>query len=78
MVELVKFLIGQLVSDPVCVEISAEETPSTVEITVTLPQREMGKVIGKQGRIAKAVRTIVKAASAKENKKYNIEITEKA
>lgn len=78
MVELVKFLIGQLVSDPECVEISAEETPSTVEITVTLPQSEMGKVIGKQGRIAKAVRTIVKAASAKENKKYNIEITEKA
>lgn len=78
MVELVRFLIGQLVSDPECVEISAEETSSTVEITVTLPQSEMGKVIGKQGRIAKAVRTIVKAASAKENKKYNIEITEKA
>ena len=78
MVELVRFLIGQLVSDPQCVEISAVESDSSVEITVTLPQSEMGKVIGKQGRIAKAVRTIVKAASAKENKKYNIEITEKA
>ena len=34
----------------------------------------MGKVIGKQGRIAKAIRTVVKAASAKENKKYTVEI----
>ena len=38
----------------------------------------MGKVIGRQGKIAKALRTIVKAAAGKENKKYNIEIKEKS
>ena len=74
MVELVRFLIGQLVSDPECVEISAEETSSTVEITVTLPQSEMGKVIGKQGRIAKAIRTIAKSASIRMDEKVMVEI----
>lgn len=78
MEELIRYLIGQLVSDPSSVEISSIENGNTVDVTVTLPQSEMGKVIGKQGRIAKAVRTIVKAASAKTNKKYNVEITEKA
>ena len=42
-----------------------------------LEESDMGKVIGKQGKIAKALRTLVRCASAKEGKKYNIEIKEK-
>ena len=44
---------------------------------MTLDESDMGKVIGRQGKIAKALRTIVKAASAKENKRYNVEIKER-
>ena len=47
------------------------------EIVVLLEESDMGKVIGKQGKIAKALRTLVRCASAKEGKKYNIEIKEK-
>ena len=53
----------------------AEEREVTV--TVTLNPLDMGKVIGRQGKIAKALRTLVRAGSQKENKKYNIEIQER-
>ena len=53
-----------------------EEKDGTTEITVMLEESDMGKVIGKQGKIAKALRTLVRCASAKEGKKYNIEIKE--
>lgn len=75
--ELVKFLVGKLVDDPTQVEIEIQDKGEAVEMIVRLPQAEMGKVIGKQGRIAKAIRTIVKAASAREKKKYSVEISEK-
>ena len=47
-----------------------------VSVTITLSSSDMGKVIGRQGKIAKALRTLVRAGSQKENKKYNIEIKE--
>lgn len=64
MQELVEFLVGKLVDDKsaVKVEINGET------ISVTVSKEDMGKMIGKQGRTAKALRTIVKAAGAKEGK----------
>ena len=72
MTELVEFLVKELVDnkDAVIVALDGET------INVTVSKDDMGKVIGKQGRIAKAIRTIVKAASAKENIKYAVEILE--
>ncbi|HIW03062.1 MAG TPA: KH domain-containing protein [Candidatus Protoclostridium stercorigallinarum] len=72
MQELVEFLVGKLVDDKsaVKVEINGET------ISVTVSKEDMGKMIGKQGRTAKALRTIVKAAGAKEGKNYTVELTE--
>jgi len=74
MAELVEFIIKQFIDFPEKLVISSEETEGAVTITVRAAEEDMGKIIGKQGRIAKAIRTIVKAASAKENKKYFVEI----
>ena len=48
-----------------------------VAVTITLSASDMGKVIGRQGKIAKALRTLVRAGSQKDNVKYNIEIKER-
>ena len=74
---LVEYLVKSLVDDMDGVEITEEDKGSVVEITITVPQGDMGKIIGKQGRIAKALRSVVKAASGKVGKKYNVEICEK-
>lgn len=77
MVKLVEYIVKQFVTCPE--KMSIEETKvddTTVQITVKLASDDMGKVIGKQGKIAKAIRTIVKSASAKEEIKYLVEITE--
>ncbi len=73
MIELVEFLVKELVDDKDSVNITLDGDV----INVSVAKDDMGKVIGKQGRIAKALRTIVKAASVKENKKYTVEILEK-
>ncbi len=77
MLELVKYVVSQFAEHKDQVEYLVEEKNNAVEITVLLEESDMGKVIGKQGKIAKALRTLVRCASAKENKKYNIEIKEK-
>ncbi|MBQ9832262.1 MAG: KH domain-containing protein [Clostridia bacterium] len=76
MAELVKFIAMNLVdkSDEVKVEEKVEENATVIELTVA--PEDMGKVIGKQGRIAKAIRTVVKAASAQEDRKYSVNILE--
>ena len=58
-------------------EYRVEEKPGSTDIVVLLEESDMGKVIGKQGKIAKALRTLVRCASAKEGKKFNVEIKEK-
>ena len=74
MSELVKFLAQSLVDNPDQVSVKEREEENAIVIEVSVAEEDMGKIIGKQGRIAKAIRTVVKAASAKENKKYLVEI----
>ena len=74
MVELVEYLAKSLVDDPDQVKIVEKTLDDTVILELTVAEGDMGKVIGKQGRIAKAIRTVVKAASAKSGKKYTGEI----
>jgi len=76
MVELVRYIVSNLVDDQ-NFDVEEIEKDGEIEIRVTLPKDEMGKVIGKQGRIAKSIRTVVKAASAKSKTKYSVEICEK-
>ena len=77
MLELIKYVVNQFAENPNEVEYLVEDKGNSVDVTVVLKESDMGKVIGRQGKIAKALRTLVKAGSLKENKKYNIEIKER-
>ena len=74
MEELVRYIAKNLVDDPDSVRVERFERDQTVIIELHVASDDMGKVIGKQGRIAKAIRSVVKAATAKENKHYQVEI----
>ncbi|MBR1866981.1 MAG: KH domain-containing protein [Clostridia bacterium] len=75
MLDLIKYIVGNFAEQPDDAEYVVEEKGgNTVEVTIYLNESDMGKVIGRQGKIAKALRTIVKAAAAKSGKRYNIEI----
>lgn len=72
--ELVKFIAQSLVDNPDQVDVREVEGEQTVIIELRVAPDDMGKVIGKQGRIAKAIRTVVKAAATKDNKRVVVEI----
>ncbi len=74
MEKLVETIAKALVDEPADVVVKAEKTDEQINITLTVAKDDMGKVIGKKGRIAKAIRTVVGAAAVKENKKVNVEI----
>ena len=76
MIELIKYVVGTFAEHPEDVNYDIEEKGKEVTVTITLNPLDMGKVIGRQGKIAKSLRTIVRAGSQKENKKYTIEIKE--
>ncbi len=72
--ELVEFIAKALVDYPEQVSVNEVEGSQSVIIELKVAQEDMGKVIGKQGRIAKAIRTVVKAAAIKDNKRVVVEI----
>lgn len=74
MKELVEVIAKALVDDPDSVAVSERQDGRTTVIEVRVADSYMGKVIGKQGRIAKAIRSVVKAAAAKEDKKVVVDI----
>ncbi|MGX8797944.1 KH domain-containing protein [Fusibacter sp. JL298sf-3] len=74
MSELVRVIAASLVDDPESVEVREVEGSQSIIIELKVAPDDMGKVIGKQGRIAKAIRTVVKAAATKENKRVVVEI----
>ncbi len=77
MIELIKFVVGSFAEKPELIEYDVKENGREITVTITLDESDMGKVIGRQGKIAKALRTLVRAGSQKENKKYVIEIKER-
>ncbi len=74
MLELIKYIAESLVDDPSKVVVQESKEGELTVIELSVAPEDMGKVIGKQGRIAKAIRTVLKAASVKEDKKYSLEI----
>ena len=74
MKELVEVIAKALVDDPESVTVSERTEKKTTILEVHVADSDMGKVIGKQGRIAKAIRSVVKAAAAKEDKKVIVDI----
>ena len=69
-----EFLAKSLVDHPDQVDVRAVEGNEGITIELRVASDDMGKVIGKQGRIARAIRTVVKAAAVRENKKVAVEI----
>ena len=72
--ELVEIIAKALVDNPEEVSVNEIEGTQSVIIELKVSSDDMGKIIGKQGRIAKAIRTVVKAAAIKENKRVVVEI----
>ena len=72
--ELVETIAKALVDNPDEVKVNEIEGTQSVIIELKVADEDMGKIIGKQGRIAKAIRTVVKAAAIKENKRVVVEI----
>ncbi len=74
MKELVEVIVKALVDDPESVEITERQDGRTTVIEIRVADSDMGKVIGRQGRIARAIRAMVKAAAAKDDKKVVVDI----
>jgi predicted RNA-binding protein YlqC (UPF0109 family) len=74
MKELLILVAKRLVDQPDAVDVIEEDRDGTVVLRLKVAPDDMGKVIGKQGRIARAIRTLVKAAAINEEKKVNVEI----
>ncbi len=74
MKELVEVIAKSLVEHPEEVVVTQSENEKTILVELRVAPSDMGKVIGKQGRIAKAIRCVVKAASSKEERKVVVEI----
>ena len=74
MKELVEVIAKALVDNPDEVVVTQKENGRNITIELHVAASDMGKVIGKQGRIAKAIRSVVKAASSKDNKRVDVEI----
>lgn len=76
MKELLETIAKSLVDYPEEVSINEVESDKTIVLELRVAKEDMGKVIGKQGRIAKAIRTVIKAAAIKENVRVVVEIVQ--
>ncbi|MEW6723742.1 MAG: KH domain-containing protein [Bacillota bacterium] len=74
MKELVRVLAQALVDQPEAVQVTQTEDAESITIELRVAPEDMGRVIGRQGRIAKAIRTVVKAAAARDKRRVNVEI----
>ena len=74
MLELIRYIAQKLVENPDQVEVIEKEGADSIIYELHVAPDDMGKVIGRQGRIAKAIRTVVKAATAKSEKPVFVEI----
>jgi len=75
--ELIKYVVESFAEKKNEIEYKIEEKENVIEVTVLLNSSDMGKVIGKQGKIAKALRTLVSASTPRDSKRYIVEIKEK-
>ena len=74
MKEIVEVIAKSLVDYPESVQVTEKQDGDQLLLELRVAEDDMGKVIGRQGRIAKALRTVVKAAATRENKKVTVEI----
>ena len=73
MKEVLKTIISNLVDNEEAVEINQIDSEKSITFEVKVAEADRGKVIGKQGRLAKSIRTVMKAVAAREHKKVSVE-----
>jgi len=78
MKELVRYLAKSLVSNPDAVEIKESDNDGTSVIELKVAKEDLGRIIGKQGRTAKAIRILVNAAASRDNRRVALEIVEES
>lgn len=76
MAELLAYLARKLVDDPDAVRVETEERDDAVVLHLRVAPADLGKVIGRQGRIARALRTVVRASAARSERRVVVEIAE--
>lgn len=76
MKQLVVHIAEALVDNPDQIKVTETENGDTINIELTVAQEDLGKVIGKQGRTARAMRSILSASAARDNKKSRLDILE--
>lgn len=76
MKELIEAIVSPLVEHPEEVQVTSREEDDRITYILSVNKEDMGKVIGKQGRVAKAIRTVVYAAGFSQHKKIYLEISE--
>ncbi len=76
MKELIAYIAGALVDQPEQVVVNESEEDDTITIELTVAKEDLGKVIGKQGRTARAMRSLLSAAAGKVNKRSRLDIIE--
>ncbi|WP_028392878.1 KH domain-containing protein [Bacillus cihuensis] len=76
MKDLIETIVSALVDHPDDVQVISREEDDRILYTLSVHKEDMGKVIGKQGRVAKAIRTVVYAAGSSQHKKIYLEISE--
>jgi len=74
MKDLVAFIAASLVDDPAAVQVAETEGDGVVVLELRVAKEDLGKVIGKQGRTARAIRSLLSAAAGKDNRKARLEI----
>lgn len=76
MKKALEYIVSMIVDDPQKVEISEEEDNGMINFNIKVDSLDMGKVIGKNGKVIRAIRNVVKISAIKQNKKINIALVE--
>jgi uncharacterized protein len=71
-----EYIVTQIVDDPEKVKIDQKEENGMINFTITVAPADMGKIIGKNGKVIRAIRNVVKISAIKQNKKINIALSE--
>lgn len=78
MKKALEYIITQIVDNPEKIEINEQEENEMINFTITVDSSDMGKIIGKNGKVIRAIRNVVKIPAIKQNKKINIALSESA